>query len=268
MIIGSKTGKKYSGMYKGQVLSILNDGILKVWIPGVYPETWAAEESNLILDIYGKPSKGPKIPGCRPAIPCFGSFGKTFACSWPEVNTKVWCFFEDEDPNLPVYFAMVADEENMGPQNSVMQGDREELRIGPAYIRVTKDQKLEIGFDPALCSDRRNNKAASGSSGDSGGSSGSGDSGAVKIPATTPVITMDTNGNIDLAAQNITIHATDQSKLLDMSGSNGLIVGNLGATLKARGDVNSMRILGGDNITILARHVNIQGHCTSIPWRG
>lgn len=83
-----------SGFYRGKVVqrSSNKHGLLKIWIPGVYPDEW--EQSPA------------KLPDAEPASPLFaGCNGGNGMFSYPNIGSTVWCFFQNEDQNFPVYFA-------------------------------------------------------------------------------------------------------------------------------------------------------------------
>jgi hypothetical protein len=100
----------FRGMYRGVVVHNVDDkvmGRIKVYVPGIYPEEYAADPM--------------KLPWAEPAMPLFGGSGnwrdmslnkETGACSVPHANkddfdsaAQVWVFFEEDDPQKPVYFA-------------------------------------------------------------------------------------------------------------------------------------------------------------------
>lgn len=83
-----------SGFYRGKVIqrSSNKHGLLKIWIPGVYPEEWEDQPSML--------------PDAEPASPLFaGCNNGNGMFSYPNIGSTVWCFFQNEDQNFPVYFA-------------------------------------------------------------------------------------------------------------------------------------------------------------------
>lgn len=92
---GNQSGRILnSGFYRGKVLARSNSkhGRVKIWIPGVYPEEWENSPENL--------------PDAEPAMPLFaGCNGGNGMFSYPNINSTVWCFFANNDQNMPVYFA-------------------------------------------------------------------------------------------------------------------------------------------------------------------
>lgn len=82
------------GFYRGKVVqrSSNKHGLLKIWIPGVYPDEWEDQPSML--------------PDAEPASPLFaGCNNGNGMFSYPNIGSTVWCFFQNEDQNFPVYFA-------------------------------------------------------------------------------------------------------------------------------------------------------------------
>ena len=83
-----------AGFYRGIVLKHLSNGYCKIWIPGVYPEEWHNSEQADLL------------PSAEQASPIrFGKNKGLGVFSYPNIGSIVWCFFANNDQNLPVYFA-------------------------------------------------------------------------------------------------------------------------------------------------------------------
>ncbi len=164
MIIDSKTGKRFVGFFKGKVLSHLANGTCKIWIPGVYPEEWCAY-SNDIMDVYGNPLRGAKLPTANPSFPPIGGDGPNGIFSIPALNSMVWCFFENDDSNYPVYFASIPGTRTNDILNEMTEKTKDHLpgfelikngkeklerdvviRFGRAYILFSPNDRIEIGF--------------------------------------------------------------------------------------------------------------------------
>lgn len=79
---------KYYGFYRGTVVQQLTNGFCKIRIPGVL----AYDDVD-------------KLPPAESATDIAGGTGKNGTFSYPDVNSTVWCFFEQGDVNRPVYFA-------------------------------------------------------------------------------------------------------------------------------------------------------------------
>lgn len=96
MITFKKDTLKFAGNYRGKVVSNAdssNLGRIKVEIFGVFDGIAAAD-----------------IPWAVPAFPLSSGAGVGFGSfAVPEVDSYVWCFFESEDHNQPVYFAEATD---------------------------------------------------------------------------------------------------------------------------------------------------------------
>lgn len=78
-----------NGLYRGRVVKHLEHGILKVYIPDIYPSEY---ESN-----------PDKLPDAEVMVPLFGGnldFNGVF--SYPNVGANVVCQFLNGDQNLPI----------------------------------------------------------------------------------------------------------------------------------------------------------------------
>lgn len=76
------------------MLKHLSSGYCKIYIPGVYPEKWNSYD------------KADELPSAEQASPiCFGANTGNGVFSYPNIGSAVWCFFQNGDQNLPVYFA-------------------------------------------------------------------------------------------------------------------------------------------------------------------
>lgn len=92
---------EYIGTYRGKVVSNIdpqNKGRIKIYVPGIFPETLSKDPNNL--------------PWAEPVMPLFGgnysssnTYNKeTGVCTIPHVNTEVWVFFENGIHLYPKYF--------------------------------------------------------------------------------------------------------------------------------------------------------------------
>ena len=94
MTIERSSGNRLTGFYRGTVLKHLDNGFCKIWIPGVYPDEWNSYEN------------ADKLPSAEQASPLsFGANSGSGVFSYPNIGSTVWCFFANDDQNLPVYFA-------------------------------------------------------------------------------------------------------------------------------------------------------------------
>lgn len=94
MITDSSQGNKLNGFYRGIVLKHLSNGFCKIYIPSVYPEEYNSYE------------KADNLPSAEQAAPLsFGTNNGLGIFSYPNIGSIVWCFFQNGDQNLPVYFA-------------------------------------------------------------------------------------------------------------------------------------------------------------------
>jgi hypothetical protein len=82
----------YNGFYRGKVLSQLENGKCKIFVPGVYPDEF---ETN--------PDALPEAEPCQPLM--FGGYdSNNGSFQYPDIGTVVWLFFESSDINRPVFF--------------------------------------------------------------------------------------------------------------------------------------------------------------------
>ena len=83
-----------TGFYRGIVLKHLSAGRCKIYIPGVNPPEWNSYD------------KADNLPSAEQAAPiCFGVNQGNGVFSYPNIGSAVWCFFQNGDQNMPVYFA-------------------------------------------------------------------------------------------------------------------------------------------------------------------
>lgn len=102
---------EFPGMWRGMVVDNIDPevkGRIKIYVPGVYPAAFSKETD--------------KLPWAEPAMSIFGGSGnyaemglnqETGVCSVPHANkddlnsaAQVWLFFEQNDIQKPVYFAI------------------------------------------------------------------------------------------------------------------------------------------------------------------
>lgn len=94
MQVDTQQGIKLFGFYRGVVKQHLSDGYCKIWIPGVYDES------------YNDYDKCELLPNAEQASLIFGGCTQGNGMfSYPDVGSVVWCFFQNGDQNYPVYFA-------------------------------------------------------------------------------------------------------------------------------------------------------------------
>jgi hypothetical protein len=94
MIIDTPTGTRVTGFYRGKVVEHGENGKCKIFIPGVFPDSWLEEKNNYKLP-YAEQANSIGFDNNRDN----GFF------TYPDINSIVWCFFANEDQNHPVYFA-------------------------------------------------------------------------------------------------------------------------------------------------------------------
>lgn len=122
------------GFYRGIVLKHLSYGNCKIWIPGVYPKEWKS------------PDKADCLPTAEQASSlAFGANNGLGIFSYPNINSIVWCFFENGNRDLPVYFAST-----LGGQKAMATWNEARPMAGAgdsdAYVHkiAVKDSTIEI----------------------------------------------------------------------------------------------------------------------------
>lgn len=85
----------YTGFYRGTVVQQLTHGFCKIAIPGILYFT--DDSGNIDID---------KLPPAECAGETFGGINGAGVFNYPDLQSTVWCFFEDGNTNKPVYFAL------------------------------------------------------------------------------------------------------------------------------------------------------------------
>ena len=249
MIIDSKVGKKYVGMFKGRVISHLPDGYCKIWIPGIYPESWCGETSSELKDCYNNDLVGPKLPNAAPTFIPVGGKGTQGLFAMPAINTTVWCFFENDDPNFPVYIASSYGEKSVKPLNNMTDSTKSNmgssdseilrdviLQFGRGYIYFSPNERIEIGFKSSETDDDKRS-----SSGD-------------------PKIVLDKSGKISITSDyGVRISSPSFSGVKIQSGANSVTVNTAGVTARAYGIFSRIKLSSLWSTSIASWYgVNIQ----------
>ena len=267
MILDSKTGKKFVGFYRGQVMSHLGNGACKIWIPGVYPEAWCETDSQGgMLDAYNQPLRGAKLPTASAAFPPFGGTMDEGLFAMPAINSFVWCFFENDDSNFPVYFANASSSINMHTMNDMTSSTNPQpigksaaegtprlkrdvkFQFGGAYILFSPNKKIEIGFDSDLTNPNAIDEAKSKSE-----NSG----------RKNPSIILDANGEITISSgSKVTINSTgDAGVIVNCPGSGGQTIEVNRRGIDLYSGSGGITMLGNNSVTINSnRLVDIQNH--------
>lgn len=94
--------QEFLANYRGKVIDNTGDkGRCKIYVPSIHPSTIEGISSD-------SESYASKLPWSEPACPLFaGSTDGQGMCSWPEVGSWVWVFFEGGLLKNPVYFAAI-----------------------------------------------------------------------------------------------------------------------------------------------------------------
>lgn len=144
MITNTEQGKRLSGFFLGKVLKHCEHGKCKIYIPGVYPETYATLPDNL--------------PDALQVAPMFGgSLKGNGIFSYPNIDSTVICGFLNEDQNQPIYWgAIQGDEESAGQygearceidDDSIKSGDDarvHKITVDKSTIKIYESGKIEI----------------------------------------------------------------------------------------------------------------------------
>lgn len=127
----SNCSDKLFGFYRGIVLKHLSYGNCKIWIPGVYPEKW------------NDASNADKLPTAEQASSLsFGAAKGLGVFTYPNIGSIVWCFFENGNRDLPVYFAST-----LGGQEAMANWDKARPMAGSsddAYVHKIAVKKSTI----------------------------------------------------------------------------------------------------------------------------
>ena len=247
MIEPHKSGNKLVGFYKGIVLKHENNGKCKIWIPGVYDESFK-ENPDLL----------PDAAQAAPLVTANGQ--KSAAYFYPDTNSYVWCFFENSDANFPVYFASI----NLDLTAEQYQKDEANIKF------VFNKFEIEI--------DRNGNKAKIEHNGGKGkslieidGAAGninieapnkiSLKSNSFNVQASTSVhlsgggITLSSPGTITLMARTIILSALSICKIMTNIGS---IVPGIGGLSQFVAAAAGLPGVGGIVSTAISKLVHVQ----------
>lgn len=153
MITNLDYGNKLFGFYRGIVLKHLDHGKCKIFIFGVYHDTWQ--------------TKPDLIPNAEPATGIFGgnlNFNGTF--SYPNINSMVWCFFANGDQNHPVYFSSIpGGQKSLKAFDSVMPNvhkfiaGRTEFKMDELGLIQMKSESQDIDTEVDIEEERQLRKA-------------------------------------------------------------------------------------------------------------
>lgn len=181
---------KLTGFYRGKVLKHLSNGYCKIWIPSIYPEKWSTYE------------QADNLPSAEQASPIsFGTNNGLGVFSYPNIGSIVWCFFQNGDQNLPVYFAST-----LGSAGAISEWNTSRQMAGShpddAYVHTiaVKNSKIQI-YETGVIEV------------------------TTKFGSNDTSITMDANGNINIESSNqITLKSKniliDASTQIDINAPN------------------------------------------------
>lgn len=89
------------------------------------------------------------IPWAVPAFPLIRGAGNYGSFVVPKVGSKVWVFFENQDYNMPVYFAEAYDGSTVKSEFNADYPDRFGFKLGNGICVyfVDKEDKKEVGIE-------------------------------------------------------------------------------------------------------------------------
>lgn len=131
----------YSGFYRGKVVKHLDHGKCKIYIPEVYGISSPSSEAEI-----------NKLPDAEPASPLFGGGNSGNGCfSYPNIGAIVWCFFDNEDINYPIYFASClggekAEKNYIKSRSNASETASSQVESNDAYIHSIKCGNSEINI--------------------------------------------------------------------------------------------------------------------------
>ena len=146
MIEESPIGSKVTGFYLGKVMMHLNHGMLKVFIPGVYPDSMKDQPELL--------------PNCMQVVSQFGgSHAGNGLFTYPNIGSTVVCSFANNDQNMPFCIGSILGGENAFGQYDIVKSQKEKvsskhlITSGKSQIEIFEDGKISaIVEDPVSTS--------------------------------------------------------------------------------------------------------------------
>ena len=89
----NKISDQFFGNYRGIVKAHGQNGLCKIFFPGIYDSTLENNTNSL--------------PWAEPAQPLFaGGASGNGVFQYPDINSVIWAFFEAGNINRPVFFAL------------------------------------------------------------------------------------------------------------------------------------------------------------------
>lgn len=216
---------KLYGFYRGKVLKHLSNGYCKIWIPSIYPDKWSTTD------------QADNLPSAEQASPLsFGANNGLGIFSYPNIGSIVWCFFQNGDQNLPVYFAST-----LGSKNASKEWDNARIMAGngnnDAFMHIidVKNTKIKINETGVLQITTKFGENSTEISMDSNGN--------IMLESTNQItlksknILLDATTQIDIKTKNIKTDASIQSVLtspsikLNSSAGHTTIISTNGTTI-------------------------------------
>lgn len=208
MIIEKQEGNKLIGFYRAEVLKHCNNGMVKLYIPGVTDEQYK-----------DKPDMLPFAEQASPLL--FGTNSGLGVFSYPNIGSIVWCFFANGDQNQPVYFAAT-----LGGQQAIENWNKALCMVGSHpddaythYINI-KNAEIKIQEPGSIEINTKNSGAKT----------------HLKLDAQGNIY-IDCTNQVTIKAKNILLDAETQLNLkaesIDISGEKGVAVNGEAISLNA-----------------------------------
>lgn len=203
------------GFYRGTVIKHLSNGKCKIWIPTIHPEEWNSyDKADLLPDAEQASSLS------------FGANKGSGIFTYPNIGSTVWCFFENGDQNLPVYFAS-----SLGGPEAIQEWDQARCMVGnhpdDAYVHhiEVKNSHIyvnEAGFIRINTHDSNEDNSCEIAL-DSDGNISLKSTGTISLQAKNIILNASTQ--IDITApnikQNANIHSSIISPAIELDSSDG-----------------------------------------------
>lgn len=204
MIEAAHGANRVTGFYRGIVKAHSTNGKCKIFWPGVTPDDFE--------------NKTEFLPDAEQAAPLFaGAANKNGVFFYPDINSVVWGFFENEDVNRPVYFASTLSyKENTDTYENLNHKIRR-IQIDDLVINFnTEENSVEILNGQGSISIDKEGKVLLDSQ--------------KEIEISAPKVTVNVGKDLNVSANNIKITANENIETF--SQRNNIRTRNGGTTIK------------------------------------
>ena len=214
---------KLFGIYRGKVVKHLENGVLKVYVPDVYPMEWA--------------STPDKLPDAEMVVPLFGgNCNGNGVFSYPNVGAYVICQFLNGDQNLPIVIG------------ATQGGSLASMK----YSEVANELDPVTGKEPAcihmVCVGKSKIKVYEGGTIEMQVNGKDGKSSKLVLDQNGNILA-DCDGMFQVKAQNIKMMAKNQ--MVDVAGAQLMLIGSKMVTLHSK-DIAAMSPEGV--VTVTTKH--------------